>query len=246
MSNLIQKEWDYTKHAKFYEYRPNYSDDAIDTLISWNKTAKIVADIGAGTGNLGIMLDARGLEVIEIEPNDEMRNIGISRLPNVKWIKANGENTTLSDNSVDWVTFGSSFSVLDRNLALKESHRILKDGGKINILWNHRDLNDPVQNKAQEIIKSFIPDYHGGVRREDQRPILEENKNLFDEIFYIEQDFYFCQSLENYILAWKSVKNTFWDLESELFEKICKKWRSELPSKLNIKYTTRVWSATKV
>ena len=248
MSELIQKEWDYTKHAQFYSYRPNYAGDAIDVLVAWSKGAKRVADIGAGTGNLGIMLAARGLDVIEIEPNDAMREIGQERLKNAKWIRANGTQTTLSDKSVDRVTFGSSFSVLDRNEALKESCRILKENGKISILWNHRDLNDPVQNIAQDIIKSFIPDYHGGVRREDQRPILESCE-LFGDIFYIEQDFVFNQSLENYILAWKSVKNTFWDLSTkdgcELFERICDKWRKELPDTLNIRYTTRAWNLTK-
>ena len=248
MSELIQKEWDYTKHAQFYSYRPNYADDAIDVLVAWSKGAKIVADIGAGTGNLGIMLAARGLDVIEIEPNDAMREIGQERLKNAKWIKANGVQTTLSDKSVDWVTFGSSFNVLDRELALKEAYRILKDGGKLSAMWNHRDLNDPIQNVAQEIIKDFIPSYNGGARREDQRPIFESSE-LFGDIFYIEQDFIFTQSLENYILAWKSVKNNFWDLNTEagkkLFESICEKWRSKLPKTLNIRYTTRAWNVTK-
>ncbi|MDY4859831.1 MAG: SAM-dependent methyltransferase, partial [Campylobacter sp.] len=45
MSELIQKEWDYTKHAQFYSYRPNYAGDAIDVLVAWSKGAKIVADI---------------------------------------------------------------------------------------------------------------------------------------------------------------------------------------------------------
>ena len=230
MSELIQKEWDYTKHAQFYSYRPNYAGDAIDVLVTWSKGAKRVADIGAGTGNLGIMLAARGLDVIEIEPNDAMRE------------------TTLSDKSVDWVTFGSSFNVLDRELALKEAYRILKDGGKLSAMWNHRDLNDPIQNVAQEIIKDFIPSYNGGARREDQRPIFESSE-LFGDIFYIEQDFIFTQSLENYILAWRSVKNNFWDLNTEagkkLFESICEKWRSKLPETLNIRYTTRAWNVTK-
>ena len=115
-------------------------------------------------------------------------------------------------------------------------------------MWNHRDLNDPIQNVAQEIIKDFIPSYNGGVRREDQRPIFESSE-LFGDIFYIEQDFIFTQSLENYILAWRSVKNDFWDLNTEagkkLFESICEKWRSKLPETLNIRYTTRAWNVTK-
>ena len=67
---------------------------------------------------------------------------------------------------------------------------------------------------------------------------------------YLEQDFYFHQSIDNYINAWKSVKNPYWDLEtkegSELFEKIAYQMKHKLPSSFNIRYTTRCWSAKKV
>ena len=252
--DLIERVWDYSKHAKFYEYRPNYAPKAIDMLVFYasnqSKNKLKVADIGAGSGNLSLMLSERGLDVTAVEPNDEMRKIGEQRLPTVRWIRANGTDTTLESNSYDWVSFGSSFNVLDRPSALKEAHRILLPNGKISAMWNHRDLNDPVQNKAQDIIKSFVPEYNGGVRREDQRPIFEAHKELFDEIFYLEYDFICHQSLQNYILAWKSVKNPYWDLETkegnDLFENICKSFRQELPNEFDIRYTTRCWSASKV
>ena len=250
MNSLIKKEWDYTQHAKFYKYRPNYADSAIDILAFWAKDAKNVADIGAGTGNMSIMLSQRNYDVTAIEPNDAMREIGIERLPNIKWIKANAINTTIANESVDWVTFGSSFCVMDRYDMLKEAHRILKRNGKVSILWNHRVLNDPIQKIAQDIIKSFVPDYNGGVRREEQRPILEENKHLFNNIFYLEQDFYFHQTIDNYLLAWESVRNQFWDLNTDegrkLFEKICDKMRIELPKEFDLPYITKAWNLDKV
>lgn len=43
-----------------------------------NKNLK-VADIGAGTGNFSIMLLERSCEVVSVEPNDAMREIGIER-----------------------------------------------------------------------------------------------------------------------------------------------------------------------
>lgn len=211
-----------------------------------------VADIGAGTGNLSIMLSERNLNVKAVEPNDAMRNIGIERLSgkSVQWVKSNGVNTTLQSDAFDWVTFGSSFNVMDRDEALKETHRILRKDGIFTCMWNHRDLGDPIQNKAQDIIKEFVPNYDTGVRREDQRPVIEKNRALFDEIFYLEQDFYFHQTIDNYILAWKSVKNPYWDLDTNegkaLFEKISAKIKHELPSEFDIKYTTRAWSAKKV
>lgn len=257
---IVEQVWDYTKHAKFYEYRPNYANRSIDMLVTLakkgvglNEAQNLkVADIGAGTGNLTIMLLERGCEVVAVEPNDAMREIGIERTKNknVSWVRATGVDSTLKSNEFDWVSFGSSFNVMDRLEALKEAHRLLKDNGYFSAMWNHRDLNDEIQTKAENIILEFVPNYSGGVRREDQRPFLEQHKELFDNIIYTEEDFYFHQSIENYINAWRSVKNPYWDLETEkgqeLFKEICKKWQTDLPKEFNIKYTTRAWSARKI
>lgn len=117
-------------------------------------------------------------------------------------------------------------------------------------MWNHRNLNDPLQKSVEAIIEECVPNYTRGARREDQRPILEAHKSLFDEIVYLEHDFYFAQSRENYLSAWQSVKNPFWDLETEngkaLFEKIREKIRQTLPDTFCVQYTTRSWSAKKV
>ena len=198
------------------------------------------------------MLLERNCEVSAIEPNDAMREIGIERTKNqnVKWIRATGIDTTLEGESFDWVTFGSSFNVMDREKALKEAHRLLKPNKYFSCMWNHRDLNCPIQEIAEEVILDLVPSYTRGVRREDQRQILEDNRNLFDNIIYIEEDFYFHQSIENYINAWRSVKNPYWDLQTkegvELFEKIAYQMKHKLPSEFSIKYTTRCWSAKKI
>lgn len=252
-NKLVEKVWDYSQHAKFYEFRPNYAPKCIDMLVALIGKDKIkVADIGAGTGNLSIMLSQRGLEVVAVEPNDAMREIGISRTKgqNIEWIRASGLENNLQDEGFDWVTFGSSFNVMDRNEALRQTHRLLKKDGYFSCMWNHRDLNDSLQEEAENIIKEFVPHYERGVRRENQRPIIEANKALFDEIVFVEQDFYFHQNLQNYILAWQSVKNPYWDLQSDegraLFSQICAKFKEKLPTEFDIKYTTRCWSAKKI
>ncbi|MBQ7673914.1 MAG: class I SAM-dependent methyltransferase [Alphaproteobacteria bacterium] len=73
---------DYSKNAEFYKYRPNYSPKAISMLMDYvgaktNNQEYSVADIGAGTGNLTILLLDKGLSnVTAVEPNYEMRKIG--------------------------------------------------------------------------------------------------------------------------------------------------------------------------
>lgn len=34
MKKIVEKNWDYTQHAKFYEFRPNYAQKTIDMLIT--------------------------------------------------------------------------------------------------------------------------------------------------------------------------------------------------------------------
>lgn len=256
MTKLVEKHWDYSKHAKFYKYRPNYSPKAIDMLIDYVGANKIrdflTADIGAGTGNLTIMLLERNLKVNPVEPNDEMRNIGIdiTKEYNASWVKGTGTETTLESNKYNWVTFGSSFNVIDREMGLKETHRLLKSGGYFTCMWNHRNLNCPIQKMAEDVIESFVPSYDRGVRREDQRPVLEKYPDLFKDICYVEVDFDVNRTIDEYILAWQSVKNKYWDLETqegqELFAKITNKMREVLPANFKIQYTTRAWTMQKV
>lgn len=54
MKKLVENVWDYTQHAQFYEFRPNYAPQSINMLLALleNKKEILVADIGAGTGNL--------------------------------------------------------------------------------------------------------------------------------------------------------------------------------------------------
>ncbi|MCR6578201.1 class I SAM-dependent methyltransferase [Campylobacter insulaenigrae] len=257
MEKIVEQIWDYTKHAKFYSYRPNYAPRSIDMLIellkkSSEKSKIKVADMGAGTGNLSIMLAERGCEVVAVEPNDAMREIGIERTQNmnIQWVRAVSNNSTLDSNSFDWVTFGSSFDVIDRNEAMEEAHRLLRINGYFTCMWNHRDLNDPIQKVAEDTIIEFVPNYTRGTRREDQRPVIEKRKDLFDNIIYTEEDFYFHQSIENYINAWRSVKNRYWDVDTkegaELSMKIMNSIQERLPKEFDIKYTTRTWSAKKI
>ena len=246
-------QWNYSKQAKYYKYRPNYSPKAIDFLVWWvsekgKKKDLQVADIGAGTGNLTLLLLERGLFVYAIEPNDAMMEIGMERTKNysnVKWIKATATETTLPSESCDWVAFGSSFNVCDRDKAILEVYRILKNNGYMTCMWNHRDLDDPIQKKAEEIILKYVPNYERGVRREDQRPFFKKYQHLFDELFYIEVDFYVERTVDEYIKAWKSVRNKYWEPDGEIFSKLEEEWRKNLPSKFTIKYTSRAWTVKK-
>lgn len=81
-----------------------------------------VVEVGAGTGKLTRMLWDFGMQVLAVEPNDNMREEGIkyTKETNIKWQKGSGEATGVESNFADWVIMASSFHWTDPKKSLPE------------------------------------------------------------------------------------------------------------------------------
>lgn len=203
----MKTDWDYTGLAQAYRKRPPYAAEAIDAMLAVaGPDRREVCDIGAGTANLTRMLAERGRSVLAVEPNEEMRRIGVestAMLSAVHWVEATGEVTGQADRAFDLVTFGSSFNVCDRPLALQESARILKPGGWVACLWNRRQLDDPIQSRIEHIIREQVPGFSHGTRREDQTPAIAAS-GRFGPVVRLEVGFTHVQSVVDCVEAWRS------------------------------------------
>lgn len=249
-------EWNYSDLAKAYLKRPQYSSLAIRAMVATGglNSGAQVADIGAGVGHLTKHLVDYAFEVKAVEPNNEMRNLGKSQFieaRNLEWLVGSGESTNLSSSAFDLVTFGSSFNVCNRQLALEETARILKKNGWFACMWNHRDLTDPIQSRIEKVIKDNLPEYNYGTRREDQSSTIEES-GLFSQVVYISSKINHQQSFTDLIEAWKS-HATLQRQAGEKFTKIILKIEETLINEFNIKedkyievpYETKIWMAQK-
>lgn len=96
-------------------------------------------DLGAGTGKLTRALAGRGLEVIAVEPLDEMREVLQRQLPDVRALAGVAESIPLDDASVDAVTVAQAWHWVDPPRALPEIARVLRPGGALCLIWNRRD-----------------------------------------------------------------------------------------------------------
>ena len=184
----MKTEWDYTGLAEAYLKRPDYAQEAIDKMLLTAKMQKgdMVCDVGAGAAHLTLKLAEYGLQVFAIEPNDAMRRNGIqrtSKYEEVTWFEGVGEDTGMESNKFDLVTFGSSFNVCNREEALIETKRILKPNGWFACMWNHRDLEDPLQKQIENLLAENIENYNYGTRREDQTDVICQS-GLFKEVIY--------------------------------------------------------------
>lgn len=245
--------WDYTEHASHYDKRADYSGDAIANLLKaiGCDASQPVADLGAGTGKLTKELLKHGLTVWSVEPNDAMRTIGIQNTKGqpVTWSVGLGEATGLSAGSVYAVFFGSSFNVLDQSAALAEASRILVPRGWLACMWNHRDLDDPIQKRIESIIKAAIPTYSYGSRREEPTNVINSS-GYFSDTKSIESRFVWKMPKGDVIIAWKSHATLKRQAASEsMFDSIIQQIASyldELPESIDVPYTTRIYFAQKI
>lgn len=249
----MKTEWDYTELADAYLKRPDYAPAALKELfnIAGLKPGDKVCDIGAGVAHLTLPLAAFGCHVDAVEPNDAMRANGQKRtahLPRVAWSEGTGEATGRPSSSYDFATFGSSFNVCDRAKALRETHRLLKPGKHFTCMWNHRDLDDPIQKKIEDIIKSFIPEYGYGTRREDQSDVIAAS-GLFEDPRQVQGTILWEQPIKDTVEAWRS-HSTLHRQAGENFSAVIKAIAAYLDSlgqaSITIPYTTRAWIAKAV
>lgn len=248
----MKTEWDYTNLAEAYLHRPEYAPDAISEMLkkAGVKAGDAACDVGAGAAHLTLELAKFGLKVWAVEPNDAMRHNGIMRTkeyPAVQWFEGIGEDTGMESGKFDLVTFGSSFNVCDRQKALEETARILKPKGWFACMWNHRDLNDPLQERIEEIIKKNIAGYNYGTRREDQTEVIDRSE-LFETVEFLSGNVEHQLEAESFIEGWKS-HGTVYRQSPEVFEKIIGEIRGavkDLHSEtVMVPYTTRIWMARK-
>ncbi len=173
----------FTDKAEIYaQYRPSYPNEYIDYLLSANqlKEEQIVADISSGTGILSRQLLEKGMNVIGVEPNDDMRKMAEESLSihaSFKSIKGTAENTTLKGNSVDLVTVAQAFHWFDKKAFKIECQRIVREKANVALVWNSRDLTSPIIQENAEICQrtcSNFKGFSGG---------MEETQDVFNSFF---------------------------------------------------------------
>ena len=127
----------------YVRYRPGYPHAVLEALregcglaASW-----VVADIGAGPGNLTRLFLDHGNTVFAVEPNRPMRGAGkrlLSSYPDFASVAGSAECTLVADASVDLVVAGQAFHWFDADRCKREFQRILRSPRWVALVWNQR------------------------------------------------------------------------------------------------------------
>ena len=120
--------------AKLYEkYRLPYATEAVNSLLERIGKVEVVADIGAGTGQLARLFAERCTKIYLVEPDPAMRQVASAALGNFSKIEIRpglAEHTTLAANSIDLIVVGNAFHRFKPE-ACTELRHILKHQGWI-------------------------------------------------------------------------------------------------------------------
>ena len=157
--------------------RPSYSEELIGFLYEkFGLSGKsVIADIGSGTGKFAAHLLERGSEVFCVEPNRDMRLAAeseLGRYPNFHSVNGDAENTGLADHCTDFITSAQAFHWFDAAKFRSECLRMIKNGGSAALIWNMRNMADPVNNELFEIYTDCCPRFKGfggGIMKDDPR-----------------------------------------------------------------------------
>lgn len=126
---------------QYERLRPSYPDAAVDWLIGETPAGARIADVGAGTGKLTASLAERNVEVVAVDPSDDMLAQLRQRLPAIRTQLGTGEATGLPDDYVDLVCFAQSWHWVEPEAGAAEIVRICRPGGSAAWVWSFMDTH---------------------------------------------------------------------------------------------------------
>jgi SAM-dependent methyltransferase len=158
----------FSKRAVEYERgRPEYPPALVAWIISRTGVGPgdVVVDLAAGTGKFTRRLLPSGASLVAVEPVAAMRAQLTAQLPDVRAVDGTAEATGLPDGAAALVTVAQAFHWFATAEALAEIARILRPGGWLALVWNRRDLSQPIQAELSRIMaehRQETPSYESG------------------------------------------------------------------------------------
>ena len=146
--------------ADYEKGRPSYPPEAVQWLVSCLAIGPgaTVVDLAAGTGKLTRLLVGTGATVVAVEPMAGMRAVLAEQVPGVEVLEGTAEQLPLPEGSASAITVAQAFHWFRGDEALAEAHRALGGAGRLGLVWNVRDLGDPLQAALEQVMGRYRGD----------------------------------------------------------------------------------------
>ncbi len=151
--------------AVYEQTRPGYPPEALSWLARQLGLGpgRRVLDLAAGTGKLTRGLVQYGAAVVAVEPVEGMRRALASTVPSAEVVAGVAQAIPLRTGSVDALTVAQAMHWFAVQQAIDEMHRVLRPGSRLAVVWNRRDLSDPLQAALDRLMAPWQGDTPSGV-----------------------------------------------------------------------------------
>jgi ubiquinone/menaquinone biosynthesis C-methylase UbiE len=235
----------------YVRYRPGYPAEVLELLRSecGLQPSHIIADVASGTGIFTRLLLENGNSVFAVEPNAEMREMGLHQLgayDRLGSVAGTAEETTLRSASVDFVTSAQAAHWFDLPRARAEFVRILRPEGWCVLIWNERrTASTPFLRDYESVLLTYGTDYKD-VRHERTTAMIHE---FFAPTSYQERVFSLVQQFDYEGLAGRLLSSSYAPLEGHsshapMMQELQRIFRAHAKDgKVEFEYDTRVYYA---
>jgi len=143
--------------AAYERGRPDYPAAAIAALSAElrMRPGVTVADLAAGTGKLTRLLLPTGASVVAVEPAAGMLAQLHRAVPGALITAGEAERLPLADGALDAITVAQAMHWFKPAEAIAEFHRVLRPGGQLAVVYNHRDKTVSWVARMSEILNRY-------------------------------------------------------------------------------------------
>jgi ubiquinone/menaquinone biosynthesis C-methylase UbiE len=148
------ERWVFNRMASVYDARPAYPPALVEAVAALPGGPRIL-DLGAGVGHFALPLAARGLEVVALEPAEEMlgrlRQAALARGLELQAVHAAAECVPFDAACFDRVLIADALHFLDSELVGREVERVLTPRGSLAVV-TCEFAETPFMNAVKELV----------------------------------------------------------------------------------------------
>jgi ubiquinone/menaquinone biosynthesis C-methylase UbiE len=133
--------------ADYDRYRIGYSAELVDLLVSdfGFRPGGTILDVGVGTGLAAEPFLARGLDVVGIDPSEDMLAAAKAHFPSMECAKARAEALPFGDRTFDGAISAQAFHWVDQAAAFRELLRVVKPSKPVAVWWKMLNSDDTMR-----------------------------------------------------------------------------------------------------
>jgi SAM-dependent methyltransferase len=151
--------------AELYDAsRPSYPNRLIDDVLERARVAKAarVLEVGCGTGKVTVLLAARGVRVLGVEPSAEMAAVArhnCVRFGGVEIIESDFERWDPAGETFPLLCCAQAWHWLDPAVRLQRARAALSSGGVLAVFWNRPAWGEsPLRDALRAVYRTTVPD----------------------------------------------------------------------------------------